>query len=186
MTHGGIEQRGLILGSKSVLQESDNFRPFLTKFHQNLAEKIIPVEQNHQVGIGLVEIHTLPTDHTDPMAVGFKFFCPKLTLSYTGDTAYSEQLIGELAGTDVLILNVPYPGNKAEGKNLDTESAIRMISKVQPKLAIITHFGLEMIKADPMFEAREIQRLTGIQTIAAQDGLAITPGSYGNPVKGYS
>ncbi|MFH1276530.1 MAG: MBL fold metallo-hydrolase, partial [Candidatus Woesearchaeota archaeon] len=179
MTHSGIEQRGIILGSKSVLQDTEDSHSFLTKYHRNLVEKIIPLEKKHKVGIELAEINALPVDHTDETAIGFKFFCPRFTLSYTGDTAYSEQLVDELKGTDVLILNVPYPENKATGKNLDTESAIKIVSAVQPKLAVLTHFGLEMLKADPIQEAREIQRITGVQTVAAQDGLAIYPESYG-------
>jgi len=45
-------------------------------------------------------------------------------------------------------------------------------------LAIIQHFGFDMLKADPLLEARDIQRVTGVQTIAAKDGLIITPASY--------
>ena len=33
MTHSGIEQRGIILGSKSVLQTQENSHPYLTKYH---------------------------------------------------------------------------------------------------------------------------------------------------------
>ncbi|MBR9683753.1 hypothetical protein GOV03_04400, partial [Candidatus Woesearchaeota archaeon] len=43
---------------------------------------------------------------------------------------------------------------------------------------IISHFGLEMLKADPILEAREIQKQTGVQTIAAKDGLIISPETY--------
>ena len=189
MTHGGIEHRGIILGSKSVLHNLERSHPFLTKHHQNLVEKIIPMESGHKVGIELVEINALPTEHTDETAIGFKIFCPKFTLSYTGDTSLTEELIEALNGTDILILNVPYPGDKSQGKNLDTESAIKIISQVRPKLAIITHFSLEMLKADPIGEAREVQRITGIQTIAARDGLAISPSSYSeykSPIKGYN
>ncbi len=188
MTHGGIEQRGIILGSKSVLQSTENSHPFLTRYHQNMVEKIIPLNKNHKLGIELVEINTLSAEHTDQTAVGFKFFFPKFTLSYTGDTALTPQLLEELSGTDVLILNVPYPGNSGKGMNLDTESAAKIIYQVKPKLAVLTHFGLEMIRADPINEAREIQNFTGVQTIAARDGLLISPQSYGNksPVKGYS
>jgi ribonuclease BN (tRNA processing enzyme) len=188
MTHGGLETRGVVAASKSVLTSIDGGHPFLTKHHQSLLEKVIPLEKNHKLGIDLVEINALPASHTDKTAVGFKFFCPKFTLSYTGDTSLTVDLIEGLMGSDILILNVPYPGDRAQGKNLDSASAIQIISKVQPKLAIITHFGLEMLKADPLQEAREIQRLTGVQTIAAIDGLVITPESYGNykgPVKGY-
>jgi len=140
------------------------------------------------VGIELIEINALSAEHTDPSALGFKFFCPKFTLSYTGDTSATPQLIEELSGTDILIMNVPYPGNKAIGLNLDSESAIKILSQVRPKIAILTHFGTEMIKADPLAEAREIQRITGVQTIAATDGLIISPDSYTfnrSPVKGY-
>jgi len=189
MTHGGIEQRGIILASKSVIQPLEESHPFLTRHHQNLVEKIIPMEKNHKVGVELVEINALSAEHTDPTAIGFKFFCPKFTLSYTGDTKLTPKLIEELNGTDILILNVPYPGEKGVGLNLDTSFAIKIISAVRPKLAILTHFSLEMLKADPLQEAREIQRITGIQTIAARDGLMVSPEGYGqeyrSPVRGY-
>ena len=179
MTHAGLEHRGVILASKSVVQATENSYPILTKYHQNLVEKIIPLEKNHKVGIELIEIHALAADHTDATAIGFKFFCPKFTLGYTGDTALTPELAEQLSGTDILILNVPYPGNKAEGKNLDTESAIKIVSAVRPRVAIMTHFGLEMLKADPLNEAREVQRITGVQTIAAKDGLSIVAEGYG-------
>jgi ribonuclease BN (tRNA processing enzyme) len=188
MTHSGIEHRGIVLGSKSVLQHSKDNHPFLTRHHQNLVEKIIPLEKNHKVGIELVEINALSAEHTDPTAIGFKFFCPKFTLAYTGDTKLTPKLVEELIGTDILILNVPYPGDKATGMNLDTNSATEIISAVRPRLAILTHFGLEMLKADPLDEARQIQKITGIQTIAARDGLKITPEGYRQykgPIKGY-
>ena len=188
MTHGGIEHRGLILSSKSVLHEQENSHPFLTKHHQNLVERIIPLEKNHKIGIELIEINALPAEHTDPTAIGFKIFCPKFTISYTGDTILTKELLDSLAGTDILILNVPYPGNEGKGANLDTNSTIKIISKIRPKVAIMTHFGMEMLKADPLQEAREVQRITGVQTIAAQDGMKISPEGFGHvrsPVKGY-
>ncbi len=189
MTHSGIEQRGILLASKSLLQHGDGKHPFLTAYHQNLLEKIIPLEKKHKVGVELIEINALSAEHTDPAAIGLKFFCPKFTLSYSGDTALTQQLLEELSGSDLLILNVPFPSNKALGKNLDTEAAIKIVSQVRPKLAVITHFGLEMLKADPLDEARTIQRLTGVQTIAAKDGLVLVPESMNlqkSPVKGYS
>ena len=188
MTHSGIEHRGIVLGSKSVLQPQENSYPFLTRHHLNMVEKVIPLEKNHKIGVELVEINTLSAEHTDPTAIGFKFYCPKFTLSYTGDTKLTDKLLEELSGSDILILNVPYPGNTGKGLNLDTQSAIKIVAHVRPKIAVLTHFGLEMLKADPMQEAREIQRITGIQTIAAKDGLLIAPESYrspSSPIRGF-
>jgi ribonuclease BN (tRNA processing enzyme) len=188
MTHGGIEHRGIILGTKSVLHNSDEHHPFLTKHHAKLVEKIIVLDKSHKVGIETIEINALSAQHTDPDAIGFKIICPKFTISYSGDTKLNENLLDELSGSDILILNVPYPSKTAKGDNLDTESAIKIISHVQPKLAIMTHFGLDILKADPLQEAREVQRITGIQTIAAKDGLTIVPEGYGgykSPIKGF-
>ena len=188
MTHSGIERRGVVLGSKSVLQSFDENRAYITKYHQELLEKVIPMEKGHKVGIELIEVNALSVDHGDPHAVGFKFFCPKFTLSYVTDTTVTDQLLSELAGTDILILNTTYPEDTAHDKHLDTKSAIAVISHVRPKLAILTHFGLEMLKADPLEAAREIQRITGVQTIAAKDGMAISPEGYGHnysPVRGF-
>ncbi len=184
MTHSGLDKRGIVLASKSLLADDSLF----LKHYREYVEKIIPLDKNHKVGIELVEINTLSAEHTDQTAVGFKFFCPKFTMSYTGDTKVTPQLLEELTGTDMLIMNVPYPGNKATGMNLDTDAAIKIVSHVRPKLAVMTHFGLEMLRIDPLNEAREVQRITGVQTVAARDGLVISPELHGQnwaPVKGF-
>jgi len=188
MTYSGLERRGVLLAAKSVVHDLGESFPIVTKYHQNLVEKMIVMEAKTKVGVDLVEIHALSAKHTDVHAVGFKLYCPKFVFSYTGDTELTEELIEELIGTDVLVLNVPYPGKEAKGKNLDSDSAIKIISKVRPKIAVLTHFGMEMLKADPIQEARDIQRVTGIQTLAAKDGLILAPDSFytpKSPVKGY-
>ena len=35
-----------------------------------------------------------------------------------------------------------------------------------------------MVKSDPLYEAREIQKETKVQTIAAKDGMVLNPVSY--------
>ena len=140
-------------------------------------EKIILLEPGKRVGIENIEIVGLPTQHLDPDAIGFKFYTPYFVLSYSSDTKYYKDLVQAYEGSDILILNVTMPGEEKSDK-LNVEGAIKLISQVKPRLVIITHFGLKMIKQDPIIQAREIQRRTGIQTIAAKDGMAITPGTY--------
>mgnify|MGYP001952604292 CR=1 FL=1 len=47
----------------------------------------------------------------------------------------------------------------------------------------ITHFGQKMLEQNPIYQAREIQRITGIQTIAARDGMTINPNTYSVSLK---
>ncbi len=188
LTYSGMERRGVLVAAKSVVQPSDGERPILLQHFQKMLEKIIVLEKGSKVGVDLIEIHALSAQHSDPSAVGFKLFCPKFVMSYVGDTTLHDGLVEELAGTDLLVLNVPYPGKTGRGLNLDTDAALELIMKVRPKIAVLTHFGVEMLKADPLQEARRIQKITGVQTIAAKDGLVLAPASFStpkSPVKGY-
>ncbi|MFH1682631.1 MAG: MBL fold metallo-hydrolase [Candidatus Woesearchaeota archaeon] len=178
MTLSGLDKKGVLIGSKSVIKGTDNQHPFLTKYHQNLLEKTIVFEKGQKVAVELVEIHALTLEHTDLDAVGFKFFCPRFTLCYLPDTKYHKKLVEEIQGSDIMIINTTYPGNKAQNLNLDSDSVVKILEKVRPRLAIITHFGMEMLKADPIVEARDIQRKTNVQTIAAKDGMIISPEAY--------
>ena len=109
-------------------------------------------------------------------SVGFKFFTPDFTLTYSSDTVYSADIVEQYMNSHILILNVPLV--KKSDSNLCVGDAIKIIQKVNPRLAILTHFGSEMIKADPMYEAREVQKETKVQTTAAKDGMVINPVSY--------
>jgi len=61
---------------------------------------------------------------------------------------------------------------------MNSEDVIELLKKIRPKLAIITGFGIKMIQANPLYEAREIQHASKVQVIAARDGLSINPVSY--------
>ena len=188
MSYSGLEARGVLIAPKSVVHPSTSHHPVLLQHYQKLIEKMLVLEKNQKVGVELVEIHTLSTKHTDESAIGFKLYCPKFVVSYTGDTAFSDELVEQLAGTDILILNVPYSAKNGKDLNLDSDSALQIISKVRPKVAILTHFGIDMLRADPINEARMIQRVTGVQTIAAKDGLVLAPEGYNithSPVRGF-
>ena len=58
---------------------------------------------------------------------------------------------------------------------------------MSPKLAILTGFGTDVIREGPIDIVREIQRATGVQCIAAKEGLVLTPEGLTkrSPVSGY-
>ena len=87
-------------------------------------------------------------------------------------------LSAQYKNSNILILNVPHISKDDAKDNLCIEDAIKIVNEVKPRLVIIQHFGVEMVKGDPLFQVREIQRSTGIQTIAAKDGMVIDPISY--------
>lgn len=175
MTYGGFDKRGILVASNSVINGQTSY---ITDFHKKCLEKIIVLKAGQRLGIEDVEIYALPAVHSDPDTIGLKFITGGFTFTYSSDTAYSKEHAKAYKGTDILVLNVVLPGNEKGENQLNSEDAANIIKEVNPKLAIISHFGIKMLKADPLYEAREIQKQTGCQVICAKDGLIISPKSY--------
>jgi phosphoribosyl 1,2-cyclic phosphodiesterase len=57
--------------------------------------------------------------------------------------------------------------------HLTAEDASKLLGRVQPKLAIITHMGLKMLRYPAEKRAKEIEEETGVRVIAATDGMEI-------------
>ena len=178
MTYGGTDKTGVLVANKTVIKGTEEINPILTKFHSSCLEKVIAIEPGQRVGIENVEIKALPAVSKDPNALGFKFLLPDLTLVYSSDTKYTKEIVKEYKGADILILNVPHAGETKSEHSLNSEDAIKIITEVNPKLAILNHFGLDMYKADILFEGRHIQKRTGVQTIMAKDGMSLSPTAY--------
>ncbi len=178
MTYGGFDKTGVLVASNNVVNGDETYQPFLQKYYRGCLERFIVLEAGRKVGINDVEIAAIKAKHSDPYAIGFKFITPDYTLTYTGDTAFSAEILPEYENSSILILNVPCLKKEESKINLCKEDAIKIISKVKPKLAIITHFGTNFLKADPLYEVRDIQKETGCQVIAASDGMVINPISY--------
>jgi phosphoribosyl 1,2-cyclic phosphodiesterase len=60
--------------------------------------------------------------------------------------------------------------------HMTSDDAIKIIEEAKPDMAVLTHFGMQMIFKGPANEARLIQEKTGIPTVAGADGMHITVG----------
>src|SRR3989338_6195312 len=178
MTYSGLDKKGVLVCNKTLINGAEGITTPLTEFNKSCLEKLIVLEKETKVAIEDIEIKPIKLKHSDPEALGYKFFTPKFVLSYIADTEFSKDIIEQCKGSNVLIINVQNPSGVEEPGRLSIDGAVKIVEKIMPKLAIITHFGAKMIKADPMYEAREMQRKTNVQVIAATDGLAVDPVSY--------
>jgi len=67
---------------------------------------------------------------------------------------------------------------KPIGKNipvdhLSLDDFAAIITRVKPKVAIMTHFGMTIIKEKPHLLAEKLKRETGIEVVAAYDGMRL-------------
>jgi len=176
MTYDGMDKKGVLVLNKTVLHGAEGYRKVLDDHYKDMVERVIEIEPGKRIAVEDIEIQGLACIHSEPNTVGFKVHAPDFVLAYSSDTEFSEDLYHNYADSDILILNVPSP-TKIDF-NLCKEDAVKIIEKAKPKIAIVGHFNNEMLKADPLQMARDIARFTRIQTIAAKDGLTISPSGY--------
>jgi len=84
------------------------------------------------------------------------------------DTDYFPGLESYFRG-DILILNVVMLEDKSTIEHLCLDEAEHIISANNPRLAILTHFGMGMVKAKPWEIAEQLTKKLGVQVIAARD-----------------
>ena len=70
---------------------------------------------------------------------------------------------------DMMIFNSTFYRKRPNIDHLSVPDVIEILKKVKPQRAVITHYSLEMLTANPLKVAKEIEIETGIETIAAQD-----------------
>ena len=172
MTDGTRRKRGILIGNEHALKGGEDYRQVVSPFHLRLLEKYVVMGPGKKTRIGNVEVTATPAKHREDKAIGFVFSGSK-TLGYTGDGEYFPGMEKHFEGCDYLILNVLRPRNANWPGHMNTLQAKELISRVRPKLAVIQHFGMLMVKANPEKEARWLEEQTGVKTIAATDGMKI-------------
>jgi phosphoribosyl 1,2-cyclic phosphodiesterase len=173
MTNGGKRKRGMLIGSSSALKGNERFDRVVSAYHQNLVEKKFIAKAGDKFSVKGVEIEATPTKHDDDTGVGFRLSSGGRSVGYTGDTDYIHELGKVFSGCDCLILNNLKPAGCHYPGHLDSELSIRVLKEAKPKKAIIQHFGMGMLRAGPEAEARFIQKESGVETIAAKDGMVV-------------
>ncbi len=183
MSHNKLDVKGVLIANNTLVNGDEETKPYITEFHKKCVERIIVAHPTQKVGIENIEIVLLKTKHTDQKAIGLKFITPHFNLVYSADTGYNPELIKEYTDTDILILNTVHPFDKKNDYNLNSDDVVNIIKRVKPQLTVITHFGKDMVEANPVYQAREISKMTETQVIAAEDGEVIDPLEYASKTR---
>jgi len=177
MTRGVTRKKGAVFGSLSVIEGFKHWGPCISKYHLSKPEVTI-LGANKTRNLGNIKIKGTKTVHGDPTGVGFQLQTEDLTISYTSDTEYFEKLHDYHSGADILIASVIRPSNERIRGHMCTEDFIKLVDEVSPKFAIMTHLGMKMVMNNADGEAEIVKQKTGVNTIAASDGLKIDLDTY--------
>ena len=171
MTMGGKIKRGMLIGSESVIEGVNNYRP-ISFYHKSLVSDVVVAKPGKKIIVKDFEMSITPAIHSDETTVGFQINLSSGKLSYTSDTQIFDELITAHRGCRVLIVCLTRPLNGKIPFHLSTEDAAKLIEGVKPEVAILTHMGLKTIPKAAE-QANWISEKTGIPTISAFDGMRL-------------
>lgn len=174
MTSGTTKLRGTLVASKSVMEGVADLGPCASLYHLNGLKEHHTAIAGQELMLGDVKLRTIQARHSDPTTFGARFEYKDKVIVYTSDTEYFEELSQEYEGADIFIVNQMRPGADRIPHHLCTVDTIKLVKKAKPKLVVLSHFGMKMLRAGPVGEAQRIQKETGIRTIAAEDGMHVS------------
>ncbi|MBS4016221.1 MAG: MBL fold metallo-hydrolase [Candidatus Latescibacteria bacterium] len=166
ITTGGTIHRGALFCPQDALVGDERvILPYL----KNYIQEITVLTEGGKYKINNVVFSTPIQQHHPGQVYGFIFNAGKLKISYVVDTKYFPEL-ERIYKADIMIFSVIRLLH-SDLEHLSLEDVKTIILKAKPKTAILTHFGMTMLKARPWQLAQELTNATGIKVIAAQDGM---------------
>jgi len=169
MTQGGFEPRGLVFLPSDALGKEPVLYSYLVDYLDNL----VVLKEGSSYSVDGVSFST-PIKHIHSVETyGIKFsFGEGRSFSCIVDSRYFDGLI-ENYRSDVIVINVVFTHPRDGIAHLAVTDAERIISGVKPELAILSHFGMGVWKANPAEVAAQLTQKTGVKVIPAGDGMVI-------------
>lgn len=168
ITRGGFNKHGVLVAPSDAFGEEGVVYKYLLEF---IKGKII-IKENSVFRIGDVSF-TFPLKHEHRVETyGFRLSYTDYSISYITDTKFFPALIPAYKA-EIIMMNLIKLG-PSDIDHLSVDDCAEIISGIKPKVAIITHFGMTMLRTGPWNVARELKKRTGVVTLAAEDGKTYT------------
>jgi len=168
MTEGGFKKKGVVFCPDDAMGQE----PVILKYALNLPERIEPLKAESDYEVGDFAFKT-SMRHIHPVQTyGLKFNLGDTSIGLLTDTKFFEGL-DSFYKTDVLVISVVFFNARPGIDHLCLADAEQIIQACKPKKAILTHFGMTMLKAKPHIQAEELTKRLGIEVEAAYDGMSL-------------
>lgn len=169
------------LVKKGILFAPQNVINYISQYHQNMLEKIIPFKAGDTFNYNGIEIIGTKVVHTKAPGFGIRFRLKDYSIAFSSDTMVFDKFPDHFHGIDILVLNLLRPNSIYCKRHLCTDEVIPYLNKIDPtpNTLIITHFGayMDSPRSDRNFvpsQVKKLQEQTEIKrVIAAEDGMKL-------------
>ena len=179
MTEGGTRKKGILFTPKQALEED----PVVLNYVRKFLSKIEILKEGGTYQLNGLNI-SAPVRHKHPVETyGINFKSSLCTISWVIDTLFFPELLEHYRG-DVMILNTVRLRSENDADkgiyHLNLDDVRLMVKELRPKVTILTHFGMKMLKARPHELAMRLSDETGCRVVAASDGMRFDLTQLGN------
>lgn len=168
MTKGGFARRGALLAPHDALE----VEPVVFRYAQAFVARraLLAPGSRHDLSPGVALETPLAHDH-GVETYGYRLTAPGFVAAHVVDTFWLDALADAYAGVDLLVVNA----TRARGRDrrylhLGADDAELLVGAIRPRLAVLTHLGMQLVRAGPERIALGISERTGVPTVAARDG----------------
>ncbi|MCM8772718.1 MAG: MBL fold metallo-hydrolase [Candidatus Omnitrophica bacterium] len=167
MTDGGFKKKGVVFAPSDCLFED----PVILLYCRNFPEKLEIIEEKKKYEFKNLELG-IPIKHRHGVETyGFKLKTKDKIISYIPDTEFFPDLIGAYSGSHILIINTVLYEKRENIQHLCLSEAEEIIRNIKPEKAILTHFGMTMLKNKIWEKKEEISKRVNTEVIIANDGM---------------
>ena len=170
MTEGGFKKRGRLFITKDAVGEDS----VVLKHALNFVESVEYLEEKKEYSVGNFIFKAGPRNLHPVETYGLKFDINAKSISLIGDTAFYPALL-DFYKTDIVIVNTVFYEPRPTVQHLSFPDTKHIILQLNPKIAILTHFGMTMLKAKPSILAQELKNELSLDVLAAYDGMTFVP-----------
>lgn len=167
MTGGGFKPRGALLAPADALDGEGGVQRYAQPFFTR--REVLAEGSRHELAPGVVLETPLAHDH-GVETYGYRLSAPGFSAAHVVDTAWLDRLPEAYAGVDLLLVNTTFVARDPRIPHLGADDAERLVAAVRPRLAVLTHLGMKVLRAGPERIALGVSERTGVPTVAARDG----------------
>ncbi|MBP8601350.1 MAG: MBL fold metallo-hydrolase [Candidatus Saccharicenans sp.] len=172
MTSGGFKKRGVLFAPEECLESQEGV---VFNYLKDYLERIEVLTAEKEYRLGELKIRTSVPHLHGAETYGLKIYLPAATVGFLTDTKFFPGLIKAYHDVTLLVMNVVRAKSREADNilHLTAGEAAEIIRGIKPEKAYLTHFGMTMLRADPRKEAEKLAEATGVEVIAAYDGLTV-------------
>jgi phosphoribosyl 1,2-cyclic phosphodiesterase len=173
MKAGGLKRRGRLYAPRECVEGE---RAVVFNYLKGYLEEIVALEPQQTYFLDGLRWQT-SVRHLHPVETyGLIFEIEGKKLAIIADTQFFPGLVESYRDAHWLIINVvrDTPFEDPSIQHLTLPDARRLIQAIRPTTAVLTHFGMGMLRAKPWELARQLEAELGVKVLAATDGLSLT------------